>query len=242
MTNKITQKIIGYKVKTASNVVKEVPLEETLTINVTDKIVGLIQEEHMPTTKGIHEKVSREPILEGKTYKFKPSNSEHSYYVTINDILIETSLYPFEIFVNSKGIEHFQFLGLARVISGVFRKGGDSMFLVDELKAIYDHKGPYTSSRKYPSGKRKRFNSIEAEIGDIIEEHLLYLEDRNNWDAAMSSAIDILTDIDRESIYDEPPKTGFPPNAIICSKCSYKAVVMSEGCLVCLNCSDSKCN
>lgn len=264
--NKITQKIIGYKVKTSEGDTKEISLEESDKIKPTDRIESLITEDILsPIHNGIHEKIHRKEILSGRTYKFKPSSSDHAYYVTINNIEIEDRIFPFEIFINSKGMEHFQFLGLARVISGVFRKGGDSMFLAEELKAVIDPRGIYTSSRRYDSGKKKRFHSIEAEIGDIIEEHLLWIE--NCYATTLENKINLTgaildTDMDNLSIKEygidelnynlelnkvkasfiEDAPTAFPPNATICSKCSYRSVVVLDGCATCLQCGDSKCN
>ena len=282
--NKITQKITGYKVKTSEGDIKDISLEEANKIQPTDRIESLITEEIIPPKVYINEKVHREPILSGRTYKFKPSSSDHAYYVTINNIEIEDRAFPFEIFINSKGMEHFQFLGLARVISGVFRKGGDSMFLAEELKAVIDPRGVYTSSRRYESGKRKRFHSIEAELGDIIEEHMLWIDSLYTTtlankisltEAILDSEIETFTVkqdpetkftisainyIDEDTlreiqeskiIFDKLTKkeytiedapTAFPPNATMCSKCSYRSVVILDGCATCLQCGDSKCN
>ena len=93
-------------------------------------------------------------------------------YVTINDIVLnEGTQYeqrrPFEIFINSKNLDHFQWIvALTRIISAVFRKGGDTTFLVDELKAVFDPRGGYWQ----PGGKF--MPSIIAELGHVIERHL----------------------------------------------------------------------
>ena len=233
---KITKRITGYKVKREGEEV-EIAKED---IKPTDAVVGLVAEQ----VAKMGEHIEREQALTGSTYKIKPSNSEHSYYVTINNILVDGKYHPFELFINSKGIEHYKLLGFARLISAIFRKAGDISFLSEELKQIYDPIGAYTSKRSYANGKRKRFNSIEAEIGDIIEEHIANLQNFNN--LVEEIGIQIIEDVqhnvhDMESLYEEPAVTGFPDNATICIKCSYKAVVMSEGCLVCLNCNHSKC-
>ena len=97
----------------------------------------------------MHERLERPEVLIGSTYKIKTPISDHAMYVTINDIVLnEGTEYeqrrPFEIFINSKNLDHFQWIvALTRIISAVFRKGGDVTFLVDELKAVFDPRGGY---------------------------------------------------------------------------------------------------
>ena len=120
----------------------------------------------------MHEKLERPEVLIGSTYKIKTPVSDHAMYVTINDILLNEDTpheqrRPFEIFINSKNLDHFQWIvALTRVISAVFRKGGDTTFLVDELKAVFDPRGGYWQ----PGGKF--MPSTIAELGYVIERHL----------------------------------------------------------------------
>ena len=120
----------------------------------------------------MHEKLERPEMLIGSTYKVKTPVSDHAMYVTINDIVLnEGTEYeqrrPFEIFINSKNLDHYQWIvALTRIISAVFRKGGDVTFLVDELKAVFDPRGGYWQ----PGGKF--MPSIIAELGHIVEKHL----------------------------------------------------------------------
>jgi hypothetical protein len=120
----------------------------------------------------IHEKLERPDVLIGSTYKIKTPVSDHAMYLTINDIVMnEGTEYehrrPFEIFINSKNLDHFQWIvALTRVISAVFRKGGEVAFLTEELKAVFDPRGGYWQ----PGGKF--MPSLVAEIGHVIERHL----------------------------------------------------------------------
>src|SRR6202035_3773194 len=120
----------------------------------------------------MHERLERPEMLVGSTYKIKTPISDHAMYVTINDIVLnEGTEYeqrrPFEIFINSKNLDHYQWIvALTRIISAVFRKGGDVTFLVDELKAVFDPRGGYWQ----PGGKF--MPSIIAELGHVIEKHL----------------------------------------------------------------------
>ena len=134
----------------------------------------LVRDKHGRTAKVIrmHEKLERPEMLVGSTYKIKTPISDHAMYVTINDIVLnEGTEYeqrrPFEIFINSKNLDHYQWIvALTRIISAVFRKGGDVTFLVDELKAVFDPRGGYWQ----PGGKF--MPSIIAELGHVIEKHL----------------------------------------------------------------------
>jgi len=134
----------------------------------------LVRDKNGHTAKVIrmHERLERPEMLVGSTYKIKTPISDHAMYVTINDIVLnEGTEYeqrrPFEVFINSKNLDHFQWIvALTRIISAVFRKGGDVTFLVDELKAVFDPRGGYWQ----PGGKF--MPSIIAELGYVIEKHL----------------------------------------------------------------------
>ena len=121
----------------------------------------------------MHEKLERPEMLVGSTYKVKTPISDHAMYVTINDIVLNQGTEhekrrPFEIFINSKNLDHYQWIvALTRIISAVFRKGGDVAFLVDELKAVFDPRGGY-----WQAGG-KFMPSIIAELGYIVERHLI---------------------------------------------------------------------
>ena len=153
MSKKIDKKIVGYKV--VSDDAKAEP--------ITEADSNIIQ---------MHEKVSRPETLSGSTYKIKTPLSDHAMYLTINDIILNEGSdhelrRPFEIFLNSKNMDQYQWISaLTRVISAVFRKGGDCTFLVEELKAIFDPQGGY-----FKSGGRF-MPSLVAEIGWAIEDHL----------------------------------------------------------------------
>ena len=123
----------------------------------------------------MHEKLERPEMLVGSTYKVKTPVSDHAMYVTINDIILNEGTEhekrrPFEIFINSKNLDHYQWIvALTRIISAVFRKGGDVTFLVEELKAVFDPRGGYWQ----PGGKF--MPSIIAELGHIVEKHLIMI-------------------------------------------------------------------
>ena len=194
----------------------------------------------------MHEGIARPDVLVGATYKLKSPLVEHALYITINDIVLNQGTAdevrrPFEIFINSKSMEHFQWIvALTRIMSAVFRKGGDVAFLIDEMKSVVDPKGGYYKNGKY-------MNSLVAEVGATLEEHLeaigyIVKADKGAAARAMmaekmashSEAIAIPTEI-------KAPETGFPPNATVCGKCHEKAVVVMDGCSTCLNCGQSKC-
>ena len=191
------------------------------------------------------EEVQRPEMLIGSTYKIKTPVSDHAMYVTINDILLNEGTdheqrRPFEIFINSKNLDHFQWIvALTRIISAVFRKGGDVAFMVDELKAVFDPRGGYWQ----PGGKF--MPSIIAELGHVIERHLqsIGLLRKTELDPHQKKLIE-----DKRNEYearrkqqDAFAKSHFPEGAQLCAKCNTAAVVMMDDCQTCLNCGDSKC-
>jgi len=193
----------------------------------------------------MHEKVERPEMLLGSTYKIKTPVSDHAMYVTINDIVLnEGTPYeqrrPFEIFINSKNLDHFQWIvALTRIISAVFRKGGDVTFLVDELKAVFDPRGGY-----WQAGG-KFMPSIIAELGYVIEKHLQMiglLKKQELDEHAQKLIAEKKAEFEeRTKQTDAFAKSHFPEGAQLCAKCSTAAVVMMDGCMTCLNCGDSKC-
>lgn len=191
----------------------------------------------------MHENVDRPEMLVGATYKIKTPLSDHALYITINDIILNPNTNhevrrPFEIFINSKNMDHFQWVvALTRVISAVFRKGGDVTFLAEELKAVFDPKGGY-----FKSGGRF-MPSLVAEIGEAIESHLKtigLLQTEELSDAQKQ----VLAEKRREYEAAEGKKAGadqFPESAQLCMKCYTKAMILMDGCMTCLNCGNSKC-
>jgi hypothetical protein len=196
----------------------------------------------------MHERLERPDMLIGSTYKVKTPVSDHAMYITINDIVLNPGTpyeqrRPFEIFINSKNLDHFQWIvALTRIISAVFRKGGDVTFLVEELKAVFDPKGGYWK----PGGKF--MPSLIAEIGHTIEHHLKTIGliketelDENQKKLIAQKRAEFEAAAAQKDAFAEDPSSKYPPGAQLCAKCSTAAVIMMDGCMTCLNCGDSKC-
>lgn len=187
----------------------------------------------------MHEKLERPQMLHGTTYKITTPLSEHALYVTINDIILNEGTKhelrrPFEIFINSKNMDHFQWIvALTRIISAVFRKGGDVTFLVDELRSVFDPHGGY-----FKKGG-KFMPSLVAEIGDVLESHLIMigLLKKDQLDNHQKKLIR-----EKREQLEKIPEGEFPESAKLCKKCMTKAMIFMDGCLTCLNCGESKCN
>ena len=186
--------------------------------------------------------------LEGSTYKIKTPLDDHAMYVTINDIILNAGTVheqrrPFEIFINSKNMDHFQWIvALTRLMSAVFRKGGDVTFLAEELQAVFDPKGGYFK----PGGRF--MPSIIAEIGDVIAHHMqkIGLMEKEE----LSEQTKLILDQKRAEVEGTQKKptdnsageeTGYPASATLCNKCHTKAVVVMDNCATCLSCGYSKC-
>ena len=156
-------------------IAKKIAKYRVLKPETSDVPAGAAPKDPLKTQDNViwmHEKLERPEVLIGSTYKIKTPVSDHAMYVTINDIVLNEGTpheqrRPFEVFINSKNLDHFQWIvALTRVISAVFRKGGDTTFLVDELKAVFDPRGGYWQ----PGGKF--MPSTIAELGYVIERHL----------------------------------------------------------------------
>jgi hypothetical protein len=232
---KIEKKIVGYAVAKPEAANKAAAKPEYVR-ETTDGGAEVIR---------MHEKLERPEVLVGSTYKVKTPVSDHAMYVTINDIVLNEGTEhekrrPFEIFINSKNLDHYQWIvALTRIISAVFRKGGDVTFLVDELKAVFDPRGGYWQ----PGGKF--MPSIIAELGYIVEKHLITigLMSSPELDEGQKKLIEEKRAQFEESKkqQDAFSKNDYPEGAQLCTKCNTVAVVMMDGCMTCLSCGDSKC-
>lgn len=169
------------------------------------------------------EPLDRPRALEGQTYKLKWPESEHAIYITLNDIEVNGRRRPFEVFINSKNMEHYAWtVALTRMISAVFRRGGDVSFVVEELKAVFDPRGGAWMEGRYVP-------SILAAIGDVIERHMIsigFIE---------AEGLGLKTDP-----HDGPVTTT--PRGKACENCGSYEMRMLEGCVTCGNCGYSKCS
>lgn len=235
MVVKLDKKIVDYKVVNAE---REAKAAEAARADAS-------REELERAVQKMDENVDRPETLHGTTYKIKTPLSEHALYITVNDIILNPGTAheqrrPFEIFVNSKNMDHFQWVvALTRVISAVFRKGGDSTFLVEEMKAVFDPKGGY-----FKKGG-KFMPSLVAEIGHCLETHMKsigLLEDPEISDHQRRIMEEKRAEFENRSQPAEGDNGGFPAGAQLCNKCMTKAMILMDNCLTCLNCGESKCN
>jgi ribonucleoside-diphosphate reductase alpha chain len=181
-----------------------------------------------PQTDGeiiyLSEPLDRPAALEGSTYKVKWPDSEHALYITVNDIFTGGHRRPFEIFINSKNMEHFAWtVALTRMISAVFRRGGDVSFVVEELKAVFDPRGGAWMNARYVP-------SILAAIGGVIEQHMIaigFIE---------GEGMGLKSDPKAEVV-----AVGETPRGPACSSCGQYGMRMVEGCMTCPSCGHSKC-
>ena len=172
----------------------------------------------------IGEPLARPESLEGSTYKIKWPDTEHAIYITVNDIVLNERRRPFEVFINSKNMEHFAWtVGLTRMISAVFRRGGDVSFVVEEMKAVFDPRGGAWIKGKYVP-------SILAAIGGVIEQHMISI--------GFLEAAGMGLKGDPQSIVTEITQVN---SRISCSSCGSFEVRKIEGCDTCVNCGYSKC-
>jgi len=248
---KITKKIVGFNVN--NNDIKD-------NINDESGAAGTEAEKAKATLVKadviqMHETLQRPDKLIGSTYKIRvPEHvSNHAMYITINDVILNEGTEhelrrPFEVFINSKNLEHYQWIvALTLIMSAVFRKGGDITFLVEELKSVFDPRGGYWNKGKYVP-------SIIAEIGNVIEQHLIDIGmlQVSEPGAEQQKLIDEKkTELQNDAAQAQnnpaetqsqaPDDEAWRANASHCNKCNQKAVMVRDGCATCLNCGDSKC-
>ncbi len=169
------------------------------------------------------EPLDRPQALEGRTYKLKWPGSEHAIYITVNDLVQDDRRRPFEIFINSKNMEHFAWtVALTRMISAIFRRGGDVSFVVEELKAVFDPRGGAWMEGRY-------IPSILAAIGGVIERHLA--------ETGFAACANIASDSGPGA---EIAVVGQIARA--CPNCGSFDLRMIEGCMTCAACGHSKCS
>ena len=185
------------------------------------------EEQPKPDSDGeviyISEPLDRPQALEGATYKLKWPDSEHAIYITVNDAMVGTQRRPFEVFINSKNMEHFAWtVALTRMISAIFRRGGDVSFVVEELKAVFDPRGGAWMQGKYVP-------SILAAIGGVIERHLIAIG------FIAGEGMGLKSDPQAQVV-----SIG-TPRGKACPSCGQFTMQMVEGCMTCTSCGHSKC-
>ncbi|MFV0277028.1 MAG: NrdJb, partial [Parahaliea sp.] len=226
MTVKLEKKIVGYEVVTAE---QKAPVDAR---NPSEADLARAVQE-------MDENVARPGSLEGTTYKIKTPLSEHALYITINDIILNPGTdheqrRPFEVFINSKNMDNFQWVvALTRVISAVFRKGGDCTFLAEEMKAVFDPKGGY-----FKKGG-KFMPSLVAEIGDCLETHMkkIGLIEEPEMSGHQRKILE-----EKRAEYEGRDNSGadgagastFPEGAQLCHKCLTQAMILMDNCMTCL--------
>ena len=241
MSVKIDRKIVDYQVVKESAKQVTAPAKEPKVIK-SNTIAEVIE---------LQPVLQRPDNLDGSTYKIKTPLSEHALYVTINDITIKGKRRPFEIFINSKNMEHYAWtVGLTRMISAVFRRGGDVSFVVEELKAVFDPRGgQWVGGRYVPS--------LLAAIGSVIERHMIDIgflaapgQLANDADKQLN-VMGMNTDYARGNNSGRDGNSGqdnTPPNRGLsgspfqqCPKCAQASLMRQEGCDTCTSCGYSKC-
>lgn len=218
-------------------------MSQPKTVVIGSKIssVAVLETGYVPSRplEQLNEKMARPEALEGRTYKIKLPTMENALYLTINDIVLNQYTAhqvrrPFEIFVNSKEMESYQWIvALTRLVSAVFRKGGDSLFMIEELKSVFDPNGGFFSSKR-----QGRVPSLVAEIGMTIEDHFKWLGLIETKKPELDESI---------KLHIEEVKSEFEAaggnmiDATECRICHEMAVIRLDNCPTCTSCGDSKC-
>jgi ribonucleoside-diphosphate reductase alpha chain len=216
----------------------------------TSAVKPLVEDPASPGVVYMTKPLERDAALEGITYKIKWPASAHALYVTINDIVRDGRSRPFDVFLNTTNHEHYAWtVALARMISAVFRRGGDVAFVAEELKAVFDPEGGRWMGGRYVP-------SLLAAIGDVIEEHM-----RRIGFLTRDEPIDAGNGVSRQSVVvaaasgprslgagsahtaqvEDDPHSAPVSGARICPQCGDRALRLIEGCWTCASCTYSRC-
>ncbi len=215
--NDVTGSVLEAKPKAQDEAQPELPLEPA-----PKRIRSADPYDSAGVIVALTQPLSRPEELPGSTYKLRWPESEHAFYVTINDIVQDGRRRPFEVFINSKSMEQFAWMvALTRMISAVFRRGGDVSFVVEELKAVFDPRGGQWMGGRYVP-------SLLAAIGEVIERHMINI-------GFMAAPGETALVAERKVVNLE----GTPMRQ--CPKCGQASLIRQEGCDTCTNCGYSKC-
>ena len=266
MPLRIASKIVGYEVESkaaeAALDAEKKPAGKSApaAVPAADKnssapVANPLADRIEPVLVEMSERVERPECLRGTTYKIKTPVSEHAMYVTINDMVLNEgtefeSRQPFEIFINSKNLEHYQWIvALTRVVSAVFRKGGDVTFLAEELQAVFDPKGGYWQKGKF-------MPSLVAELGAVLDKHMREIGMIQPSERALAarkliaekqSAVSNVVKLQPPTVAE--PTEAIPPHAAVatatstktCPSCGFGGLICASGCETCPDCGFSRC-
>ncbi len=170
-----------------------------------------------------HSPIPRPGKLAGSTYKLRWLDAKHAIYITINDIEEAGQRRPFEVFISSANMEHFSWVvALTRMISAVFRRGGEVAFVAEELKGIFDPRGGQWSGGRYVP-------SLIAAIGGIIEQHML------------ETGFLVVEGQAPHQVHKTESKPAAGLLGMLCPECAQPGVTKDGACLTCHHCGWSKC-
>ena len=204
------------------------PNDVTGSVLTVKKDAPTTPEDNLDAGGAIHltQPLDRPEALPGATFKVRWPDSDHAMYITINDIIQDGRRRPFEVFINSKNMEHYAWtVALTRMISAVFRRGGNVSFVVDELKAVFDPRGGHWVKGRY-------IPSLLAAIGDVIETHMINI----------GFIADPKAEREPLDAHDPAHTVHLGNNAFrFCPKCNQPALLRLEGCDTCTSCGYSKC-
>jgi ribonucleoside-diphosphate reductase alpha chain len=215
---------------------QELPLRIPANANMKTKDAG-----DLGVVVHMTQPLDRPDTLPGATYKVSWPETEHAMYITLNDMMSDGRRRPFEIFINSKNMEHYAWtVGLTRMISAVFRRGGDVSFVVEELKAVFDPRGGQWVRGRY-------IPSLLAAIGEVIERHMVsigFLLAPDGLQCEREEKIEVLKLATRTGGAERSSGEGQPRGGLQfrqCPKCAQPSLIKQEGCDTCTSCAYSKC-
>ncbi len=182
---------------------------------------------------------SRPHVVDAKVYKVKSAFVKNSVFITLSYIETPNGRRPIEIFINSKDLNRApEYVVLTRLISAIFRRATNPMFILEELQGIHDPNGGSFKEGKY-------YHSFYGEVAETIEKFFYEVgivekpkndteESYENDTEKEESTIKVIN----ENVSNENMNASFR----ICPSCSSKSLKTENGCDTCVECGYSKCD
>lgn len=179
--------------------------------------------------------IKRPEVVDAKVYKVKSPFAKFNVYITLSYIIEGSKKRPIEIFINSKDLTHSaEYAILTRLISAIFRRGGDPQFILEELRSIYDPNGGYFKEGKY-------IHSFYSEVADVIERFFKEEGIMTTVENTEQLSIPIHTSLDNTAKQSDQ-QMNLNNDFKICPECNCKTLKFENGCEFCVQCGYTKCD
>ena len=177
----------------------------------------------------------RPEVVDAKVYKLKSAFVKNSVFITLSYVKDESCIRPIEIFINSKDLTRApEYVVLTRLVSAIFRRSNDPMFILEELQGIFDPNGGTFKEGKY-------YHSFYAEIADVIERFFFDVGIMERPDA---HPVEDNGPAEKPIVLAKDEGNAGNTEFRICTECNNRTLKTENGCDICMDpeCGYSKCD